>query len=84
MSKNNLVTMHKLGEPRIEILADHVDEHKRLGWQEVVDAEEDEFNYETATVKQMKKFLTDCGIDFAKEAKADELRELCKAELDGE
>lgn len=30
-----MVTVAKVGEPNLEILAEHLDEHIRLGWKEV-------------------------------------------------
>ena len=32
---SELVTIAKAGEPNLEILAEHLDEHIRLGWKEV-------------------------------------------------
>lgn len=77
---SNLVTIHKHGEPKLTILADHLEEHKKLGWQEC-EPDAEEFDYANATIKEMKAFLDACGIKYEASAKADELRELCKAEL---
>jgi hypothetical protein len=84
----DLVKIHKQGEKhKLTILRDHLEEHKKLGWHECApddDSDQGDFDPETASVKQMREFLKECGIEFDAKAKADELRELCRNELSEE
>jgi hypothetical protein len=42
MAENNLVTISKVGEPKLRILSEHLPQHVKLGWKHVEDEVEAE------------------------------------------